>query len=320
MTNDIPESLLEVAQTQAGVVSRRQALAAGVSRAELGWQLRRAHWQPLQRGVYALFSGQPGREAVLWAAVLRAGAGAMLSHHTAAELAGLADRPSGSIHLTVPASRRVLPVPGVIIHTSSEAAGARHPALRPPRTRVEQTVIDLVGLAVTFDEACGWVTRACGRRLTTEERLRSAMADRGRLRWRDPLMRLLTHAAGAHSVLEARYHRDVEQAHALPRAVRQARVTRGQRSEYRDALYERYRVAVELDGRLAHPHDVRWRDIRRDNAAAADGLVTLRYGWTDVTARSCRIAGEVARVLSGRGWTGLPRLCRGDCRVMSGWL
>jgi very-short-patch-repair endonuclease len=132
-------------------------------------------------------------------------------------------------------------------------------------------------------------------------------------------MHLLTETAGVHSVLESRYHRDVERAHALPRAVRQARVVRGQRSEYRDAMYERYRVAVELDGRLAHPDDARWRDIRRDNAAAADGLVTLRYGWTDVTVHPCRTAGEVARVLAGRGWTGLPGLCSSDCRVVADW-
>jgi hypothetical protein len=77
---------------------------------------------------------------------------------------------------------------------------------------------------------------------------------------------------------------------------------------------------VELDGRLAHRDDARWRDIRRDNAAAADGGVTLRYGWSDVTAHPCRTAGELARVLVRRGWVGRPKLCSGDCSVVSGWL
>jgi hypothetical protein len=29
-------------------------------------------------------------------------------------------------------------------------------------------VLDLAQLAKTFDDACGWITKACGRRLTTE--------------------------------------------------------------------------------------------------------------------------------------------------------
>jgi hypothetical protein len=321
MTTDIPDSLRELARVQADVVTSRQLVESGVTRAAQIWQLRSSRWQQLQRGVYALFSGPPGREAMLWAAVLRAGRGAMLSHQTAAELAHLSDRPSGPLHVTVPPSRRLLPVPGMVIHTSIYASQIRHPSLLPPRTRVEDTVLDLVGLSDTFDDACGWVTRACGRRLTTEERLRAAMAARSRLRWREGLSQVLADAAGGvHSVLEFRYYRDVERAHCLPRALRQARVVRGRRTQYRDALYARYRVVVELDGRLAHPGDARWRDIRRDNEAAADGGITLRYGWSDVTANPCRTASELARVLAQRGWVGLPKLCSASCAVVSGWL
>ena len=176
MTSDIPEPLREVARAQAGVITTQQALAAGLTRAAVKWQLQSSRWQQLRHGVYALFSGQPSREAVLWAAVLRAGPGAMLSHQTAAELARLVDKPSGALHLTLPASRRLRPVPGMVIHTSIYASQIRHPSLLPPRTRVEDTVLDLIGMSETFDDACGWVTRACGRRLTTEERLRAAMA------------------------------------------------------------------------------------------------------------------------------------------------
>jgi hypothetical protein len=38
---------------------------------------------------------------------------------------------------------------------------------------------------------------------------------------------------------------------------------------YRDIYYDEYRLAVELDGRLAHPDDERWRDSLRDNKASA---------------------------------------------------
>ena len=321
MAIEIPESLRELARTQADVVTTGQALATGMTRAALIWQRDSARWQQLQHGVYAVSSGPPRREAVLWAAVLRGGRGAMLSHQSAAELARLIDRPSQALHLTVPASRRIRPVPGLVIHTSRHADLIRHPSLLPPRTRIEDTVLDLAAQADTFDDACGWVTRACGRRLTTEGKLRAALAARGRQRWRELLTPVLADPVGGlHSVLEVRYFRDVERAHCLPRACRQVRVIRGRRTEYRDAFYPRYRVMVELDGRLAHRDDARWRDIRRDNAAAADGGVTLRYGWPDVTSHPCRTAGELARVLVRRGWTGRPKLCSAGCSVVSGWL
>ena len=321
MTSDIPAALYELARVQAGLITSKQAVEAGMTRAALKWQVRSSRWQQPWRGVYSLFSGQPGREAVLWAAVLRAGPDAMLSHQTAAELARLIDKPSGALHVTLPASRRIRPVPGLVLHRSIYTSQIRHPSLLPPRTRVEETVLDLIGLSATFDDACGWVTRACGRRLTTQARLRAAMAARGRMRWRDSLTQVLADAAdGVHSVLEFRYYRDVERAHCLPRAIRQVRVVRGRRTAYRDAFYKRYRVVVELDGRLAHPGDARWSDIRRDNAAAADGGITLRYGWSDVTAHPCRVAGELARVMVQRGWVGMPKLCSAGCSVVSGWL
>jgi len=48
---------------QAGVVSRPQALAAGMSRNMVVVRLRSGRWQQLHWGVYATFSGKPGRLA-----------------------------------------------------------------------------------------------------------------------------------------------------------------------------------------------------------------------------------------------------------------
>ncbi|MGH3400387.1 MAG: hypothetical protein ACRDPO_37470, partial [Streptosporangiaceae bacterium] len=75
-----------------------------------------------------------------------------------------------------------------------------------------------------------------------------------------------------------------------------------------------YLVAVELDGRAAHPADRRWPDIHRDNAAASAGVITLRYGWLDVTRHPCRVAAQVAEVLRLRGYGG-GRACSADCPV-----
>jgi very-short-patch-repair endonuclease len=317
MPTDLPPLARELAQFQRGVLTRKQALACGVSTDTIRSRVRYQRWQQLYRGVYAVFPGSLPRDSLLWAAVLRAGPGAMLSHQTAGEVSGLIDEPSALIHVTVPGNRRVSKLPGHVMHFCTAAGLARHPSLTPPRTRVEETVLDLTQAAVTFDAAYGWVTRAVGRRLTTPARLREAAESRSRLRWRVQLARALgPDFDGIHSGLEYRYLRDAERAHRLPWAARQVRVRRGTRVEYRDALYQAFGVAVELDGQAAHPGDLRWRDIRRDNAALADGIITLRYGWTDVTERPCQVAAQVAGVLRQRGWTGSARPCgRPGCSV-----
>jgi hypothetical protein len=193
----------------------------------------------------------------------------------------------------------------------------QHPARLPPQTRVEETVLDLVDRAGSLDDAVGWVTRALGRRLTTRDKLGAALAQRARLRWRRELTELLSSdLAGLMPVLERRYQREVERRHRLPSGARQVRARRGDRTEYRDVLYEVYGTCVELDGRLAHPGEERWRDIRRDNAVAAGGGVTLRYGWLDITAWPCQTAAEVDRALRSRGFPG-ARPCGPACPVAS---
>jgi hypothetical protein len=248
---------------------------------------------------------------------LSAGSGAVLSHQTAAELHGLTDKPANPIHVTVPRQRHVAAVSGVSLHRSVRAVEAVQGRAHPPRTGIEETVLDLTQVAATFDDVCGWVTRAIARELTDETRLRRAMSNRPRLRWRADLHELIVAAAsGDHSVLEFRYDRDVERAHGLPESARQVPfATPGGRRGRRDRVYEEYGVVVELDGRLAHPAESYWKDKTRDNSAAAEGKQSLRYGWSQVRSQPCETAAEVARVLRRHGWGGRPRPCSPGCPV-----
>jgi hypothetical protein len=311
----LPEGLMRAAHFQWDVLSVSQLRAGGLSEDFLRSQVRQGNWQRLHRGVYAAFSGDLPREAELWGAVLAAGQGAALSYETAAEVWLLADKRAKRIHVTVPYGRRLEPITGVVIHYSLRADEARHPARLPPRTLLEETVLDLVGASARLDDAIGWVTRALGRDLTTQAELRGALHLRHRIRWRAELTELLSpDAAGLHSVLEVRYHRDVERPHGLPSGTRQARFRVGSRSAFRDRIYEQYLTVVELDGRATHTIDKRWDDIRRDNATSAGGILTLRYGWLDVTKRPCQVAAEVAAALATNGYHG-ARPCSAGCPV-----
>ncbi|HEX3922743.1 MAG TPA: type IV toxin-antitoxin system AbiEi family antitoxin domain-containing protein [Streptosporangiaceae bacterium] len=314
MSPELPPACRDFAALQGGVLSREQAILSGLSRDAIDWLLRSGRWQRLQRGAYAVFTGEPSREGTLWAILHRAGSGAVLSHQTAAELFKLTDEPSSLVHLTIPADRRIGGIPGAVVHRSRRLELARHPVLLPPRTRIEPTVLDLVHQAGTFERAFDWACRACQRRLTTADHLRGALDLRRNIRWRSELREALADIAeGVQSPLEDRYLNGVERAHGLPQAARQVEVVRDRHKYYRDNLYETYRVCVELDGRIAHPDDKRWQDHRRDNIAASEGLVTLRFNWADVTQQPCRTAWLVARALRQGGWPGVPRPCGPDC-------
>ena len=297
MNSDLPENLDRLAQIQHGVLSAHQAISGGMSRDQIRTPVRTGRWRPLHYGVYATFTGVPSREALLWAAVLRAGSGALLSYETAAELQKLADWASSQIHVTIPGRRRIAAISGAVVHHAVRAEQAAHPTNLPPRTRIEETVLDLAQAAATVEQACGWITRGIGRRLTTQQKLRRAFERRQRIRFRAEITELLSEEmAGVHSALEYRYVKWVELPHGLPRGRRQAPESSDGRRVYRDVLYDGYNLIVELDGRAAHPGDTRWNDIRRDNAAAASGRMTLRYGWYDLQA-PCLVADEVYRAL-----------------------
>ena len=284
-------------------------------------RLKSAKWRRVQRGVYATFTGPVHREAKLWAALRRAGPGAMLSHETAGEVHGLTDKPSAKIHITVPPHRHPAhhrPIAGVVIHRSAQSLPARLPEWELPRTRIQDTVLDLVATARSFDEAYSWVSRALSKHLVSVGMLREAMGTRSRIRWRVWLTEALADAdEGAHFPLERRYARDVERAHGLPSAERQARRTIAGKTHYKDNWYTDYRVCVELDGASYHQNEQVQLDKRRDNLnLAVDAAQTYRFGPVDVTERACESAAMVAATLRRRGWQGQPHPCRRPgCKV-----
>jgi hypothetical protein len=315
----MPADLWEQSRWQAGVITREQALRAGLSRNAIVSKIRYDRWLQVYRGVYATFTGPIGRDARLWAAVLYAGPGARLSHETAAELIRLTDRPSALMHVSISSKRRVVPPTGVAIHRSASLETNWRFALGiPPHTFAEETVIDLVHAATNLDDVIASVTGAFARDLTSDERLRREAAARRRLRWRAELDEIIPRAAGgAHSVLEYRYDRDVEQAHGLPPAGKQVAFTKSDgRRGRRDRCYEQYGLIIELDGRRYHPDERRHLDQARDNDAIATGGSTLRYGWDDVTRRQCAVAAQVHAALAKRGYTAPLRLCSPSCGAL----
>jgi hypothetical protein len=321
MAKPRPVTWSELLDFQSRVVGHRQAVRHGVTEAAVARRTKSGAWQRLHRATYATFSGVPSREARLWAAVLRAGPGAVLSHETAAELHRLIDKPVSKIHVTVPAQRnpaRRSPIRGVIIHRSRNVASEPLPPWQLPRTPIAETMLDLVESAKITDDAFAWLTRGFGRDLVNAGMLTTALAARKRMRRRPRLLEALTDVAdGVMSPIELRYVRDVERAHGLPHARRQARRELDGGVRYLDNFYEAFRLCVEIDGRLTHPPEQKWRDADRDSDNLfRDDVQTLRLGLRHVTSGRCAQAAKLARLFIRRGWDaeGL-RPCGLDCAV-----
>ena len=198
MWNQRPGTLQERLDAQCRVVSLRQALDHGMTRKSVETRTRKGEWQRLYRGTYATFSGAPPREALLWAAVLRAGSDAVLSHETAAELQGLLDEPASPIHITVPAGQnpaRKGELRGVVIHRSRHVRRQSADG-QLPRTPIEVTVVDLVAAADTLDAARRVLSAATGRCLVTAGALREEIAARKRIPRRAQIERTLSDLDG----------------------------------------------------------------------------------------------------------------------------
>lgn len=324
MSNPRPVSLPELLDFQSQVVSRRQILGYGVPESTILSKTKSGTWQRLQRGTYATFSGVPPREARLWAALLWAGPGAVLSHESAAEVHGLVDKPGKIIHVTVPANldpARYRKIPGVVVHRSRNVRRQRLPPWQLPRTPVEETVLDLVATSKSFDDAYAWLSRATGRGLASAETIKEALTARKRMRWRGWLTEALGDVADEVMFpLERRYVHDVERAHGLPAARRQARRQSASGVRFLDNYYDAYRLCVELDGRSSHPPEQKWQDADRDNDNLLAGDVqTVRFGLRDVTVRRCEQAARLAAFLIRRGWDGASlHPCGTGCPVRSG--
>jgi len=80
MPIEMPSQPGELLAIQSRAIACRQGPGAGINPRAMRTRMGSGRWQRLQWGVYAVHSGEPARETMLWAALLRAGPGAVLSH------------------------------------------------------------------------------------------------------------------------------------------------------------------------------------------------------------------------------------------------
>jgi len=297
---------------QDGVISRQQALAAGLRPHSIARLVRRREWVKVHPGVYVDHTGQLSWRQRAWAAVLACWPAALDARSSlrAHEGPGRRGGDDGAIAVMVAHARRVDEPDGVRVRRSRRFDEQVRWNLSPPRMRYDDTIIEIADTARSELDVIAALSEACGGRRTTASRLRARIDEIPRLHRRDLLVGILDDVEdGTCSVLEHRYLTDVERPHGLPRGVRQDRVLRSGRPMLRDVVYRGPRRSwtqvVELDGRLDHDSaTARDRDMDRDLDAAIDDEHTVRIGYGQVFDRPCVTAGKLDRLLHRRGWTG----------------
>jgi predicted transcriptional regulator of viral defense system len=176
------EALFETASGQAGYFTTEQAAVVGFSSALLTHHTKSGRFRRIGRGLYRLrdFPSDSSEEIV--AAWLRQAPDAVVSHESALELLGLSDVIADRVHLTVPRERRrLVPQPGVSIHTTTHPLGdaeviSRHGVRL---TAPSRTIADVAAAGLAPDQVAAAVSEALRRGLTTPALLREAARSRG---------------------------------------------------------------------------------------------------------------------------------------------
>lgn len=307
------DDLDQVLDRQAGVISRSQALAAGLRPHDIRRRVRRRLWAPIHEGVYVDHTGSPTWTQRAWAAVLFAWPAALCHQSALRAIEGpgrLHHGDSHPIHVAIDRNRTVRSPEGVTVHRLAHLDRKALWNTSPPRLRIEEAALDVAAESESDFGAVAVLADAVQSRRTTASRLLRALTTRTRIKRRKFLAAVMTDLhEGVCSALEHAYLNCVERAHGLPTADRQvAASTRGAR--YRDVVYQAFGLVVERDGRLFHTHPrARDRDLDRDLDAAVDGLATVRLGWGQAVDRPCATAKKIGRIRTSLGWRGPLRTC-----------
>lgn len=277
--------LVAIARQQHGLITREQALAAGVSATTISRWVASGRWERRRPGVYVVGAAPSTWTQRVLAAVLVVGAGALASHRTAARLWDLVDR-SGRIELLVgdDVHRRI---DGVTVHRSRHLdPGDRALRAGVPCTSLARTLIDAAGSA---DAALvgRWVDVAIrdhGLTIGEVATRASQLAVPGRRMPRSLVQALAVRSDGhdpGRSALESRVLEALARA-GMPEPVRQWPFTRADgRDGFIDLAYPQAKVAIECDGWAEHGLRAAFdADRVRGNELVLAGWRLLRFTWT----------------------------------------
>jgi very-short-patch-repair endonuclease len=283
-----------VLRRQAGVISRRQAVAAGMSETAVSRRVAAGTWRALHPGVFLSDNHDWTAEASVWAAVLWAGRDATLSGPAAAWWHGLLAEFPGIVDVTVSQRRCPGLRPKVRVRRRD-----LHPEDRTRRRGLAVTARPLTVLeaAVALGPPGGeLLDRALQRGVGFEDVYRAHCRNLGRYGSPEAARLLVAAADRAASAAER----------LVIKLLRTAGLTGWEHGHWvggyeLDFAFLEQRVAIEVDGWAWHSDVDRFRhDRQRQNALVLAGWTILRFTWHDLTRRPEAVVAEIRAALAGR--------------------
>lgn len=301
MAGAIDRAVRSLAARQRGVVTRRQALALGMTDRMIEHRVSEGAWVRIKPGTFFLFGHATTLEAQLAAAT--SALPAVVSHESAAELHDLPWVPRGRAVVSVP-SRCTYRFPGVRVHQLTDLREEFiTEVIQLPVTTIPRTIVDLaavlserrlervveesvLGGKVGFEDVMQVFSLVARRGKPGVRRLRRVLEARGK------------DLALSESVLEARLFELLVEA-GLPEPVRQHPLPwRTSAAGRVDLAYPEARLLIEADGRRWHATVGAFEaDRRRDNLALLAGWRVLRFSWEDVMEQSREVVLVVRQAL-----------------------
>lgn len=307
MSASIDHAILGVAGTAAGVCTRAELRAAGMSNRTVTSRVASGSLQPVGRGVFLVPALETDETRYFIAS--RAHPRGAISHLSAGHLWGFAlPGPSRSdpVEVTVPAAASGRPaVDGVLIYRTRRWCEDDLAPARPNLTATSpaRTIVDLAGSRLT------------------DRRLRHLVQNQvtaGRLDLA-AIWAALSRNGGPGVEGAGRLQRllvELDDGEPLPQSELERRAQpllgSGFRRQFRPPWFDGIRgvadfahpesgVIVEVDGRRWHTIDQsRVEDRRRDRLASVNGWVVLRYTWRDVTEQPSAVQAEIETLVTAR--------------------
>lgn len=312
LVEDVPWSeyekdpLTALIERQQGVVAGWQALRF-LSQKAIRHRVESGRWRRAHRAVYLTYRGHITLAQRQWIAVLAAGptsTAACLGGLSALQVHGLRNITSNQIHLLIPFARRLVAPAGVAVHRSRSFTDEdRHPASLPPTTTLARAVVDAASWARSDNEARLLVAASFQQRLVRAGELEPVLHRLRNVQRRDLIKNTADDAAGGSHTLGELALVEICRNAGLPMPTRQVRFRDlSGKVRFLDAVFDPWRVAVEIDGVHHNESRQRWDDAERDNALILATYQVLRYPSHVVREKPRHVAAQLRTALTAAGW------------------
>lgn len=298
----IEESIGSIASAQFGLITRDQALEAGLSVSRIKYRLKSGRWERVGKNVYRLSGTVNSWEQRLMAAWLAAGPLAAVSHRSAGALLGITPA-TDLIELTVPPNHPRRATPEAIVHRGRHFSTCWVGPFRV--VEPNRTLVDLASVLppIELEDALDTALRL---RKVHPNRLLLLIGTSGQGRDGVALLKSLDLERQGEWLRNASTFEDV-----FYRLLRKAKIRLpvSQHSVFIDGkfvarldfAYPDKKIAIECDSWSHHggkrPFE---EDRRKSRALVRAGWTVLRFTWSDVINNPQEVIAAIRDVLEQR--------------------